>query len=316
MKIYNDRIWMDVTCEFFFHFRDSLRLLNPFHSFCFMVKPFLLRISFLFVCLPAFVYAQPGVWQSAGAGTAASARAQAGISGDFWTLFGNPAGMASLTSAAVGTHVEQRFALKELSAAQGGIVLPFGGNQAIGAKVSWFGLGDFGEGRYGLSYAIAPLKGFRFGSSLNWYQTVIPTQGSGSSLYLDVGIQVDVSSRVTLGAFGVNVNRATLRNLGEGSPLPSLLQAGVAFKVSDQLTLLSDVVQELEGPLSVRAGFDYHPSEMLYLRMGVQTGPTAASGGIGLQVNQLRIDLASSYQPLVGFTPHLALTYAWNSTAK
>lgn len=259
--------------------------------------------------LPLFLLAQPAVWSPAGAGIAATARAQAGMNGNFWSLYGNPAGMTGIDALTAGTHVEQRFALRELSAAQGGIVVPIGENQAIGARISWFGLGEFGEGRYGLSYSIEPLEGVRIGSSINYYQTIIPAVGSGHSFFVDVGIQVDVTDRLTIGAFGVNLNRATIQNLGEGSPLPTMIQAGLAFEASDQVRLMADISQELEGSLSLKAGIEYQPTDILYLRAGTQTGPATVSAGFGLQLGQLQVDFASNYQALLGFTPHIGLTY-------
>lgn len=281
------------------------------------MKPVCLRfLLFPLTVLPLFLLSQPAVWSPAGAGVAATAGAQAGMSGNFWSLYGNPAGMVGTTSLTFGTHVEQRFALRELSAAQGGIVFPIGDNQAIGARVSWFGLGEFGEGRYALSYSIEPLEGVRIGSSINYYQTVIPSIGSGQSLFVDVGIQIDVTPTLTIGAFGVNLNRATIRNLGEGSPLPTMIQAGLAFRASDQVRLMADVSQELDGPLSLKAGIEYQPTEILSLRAGTQTGPSTVSAGFGLQLGQLQLDFASSYQALLGFTPHIGLTYQLGNHAK
>lgn len=266
--------------------------------------------------LPLFLLSQPAVWSPAGAGIAATAGAQAGMSGNFWSLYGNPAGMSGVSGLSFGTHVEQRFALRELSAVQGGMVAPIGENQAIGARISWFGLGEFGEGRYALSYSIEPLEGVRIGSSITYYQTIIPTIGSGRSLFVDVGIQVDVTEKLTIGAFGVNLNRATIQNLGEGSPLPTMIQAGLAFRASEKVTLMTDVSQELEGPLSLKAGIEYQPTDILYLRVGTQTGPSTVSAGFCLKMGQLQLDFASSYQALLGFTPHIGLTYQLGKNAE
>ena len=76
--------------------------------------------SFLLLMVLGGTFAQPGEWAVAGASTAGSARAQAGLSGHFWALFANPAGLARLDQTTMGTHLEQRFALAELSAAQAG----------------------------------------------------------------------------------------------------------------------------------------------------------------------------------------------------
>ncbi len=271
-----------------------------------------LSLRCLLLCtllLPISLWSQPAVWSASGAARAATARAQAGVSGDLWSLFGNPAGIVGIGSMAFGTHIEQRFALQELSAAQGGMVIPISERQTIGAKISWFGLGEFGEGRYGISYSIQPLEGVRIGTSLNAYQMVIPSQGTGRSLYLDAGVQVEATDRFTIGAFAVNLNRAEIQRLGEGSPLPAMIQAGLAFEASDQVLLLADVAQEIDGPLSLKAGLEYQPADILYIRAGFQTAPSAVSGGLGLNLQQLRLDLAVSYQPLLGFVPHLSLTY-------
>ena len=148
-----------------------------------------LLIIILVIGSPLFLMSQPAVWSPAGASTAATAGAQAGVSGSFWSVFGNPAGMNGVTGLTVGSHVEQRFSIREMSAAQIGMVNPIGERQAIGAKVSWFGLGNFGEGRYGISYSIMPLPNFRIGTGINFYQSVIPSQGSGQAIYADIGLQ-------------------------------------------------------------------------------------------------------------------------------
>lgn len=281
------------------------------------MNSFCLRSSLCCLALlPALLYAQPAVWSPAGAGVAATARAQAGASGSFWGLYGNPAGMIGLSGITVGTHGEQRFALRELSAAQGGVVIPMGEHQALGARISWFGLGEFGEGRYALSYSAEPLEGVRIGSSVSYYQTVIPTVGSGRSLLFDVGIQVDVTPTLTIGAFGVNVNRGQIQGLGEGSALPTMIQAGLAFTASEKVRLLADVSQELDGPTSLRAGIVYQPTDILYLRAGAQTGPSTVSAGVGLRMGQLQLELSSSYQALLGVTPHIGLTYQLGTHAE
>lgn len=271
---------------------------------------------FSLTIFPLFLLSQPAVWSPAGAGVAATSGAQSGMNGNFWSLYGNPAGMSGVAGLSFGTHVEQRFALRELSAVQGGMVAPIGDNQAIGARISWFGLGEFGEGRYALSYSIEPLEGVRIGSSISYYQTIIPTVGSGRSLFVDMGIQVDVTEKLTIGAFGINLNRATIQNLGEGSPLPTMIQAGLAFQASEKVTLMTDVSQELEGPLSLKAGIEYQPTSILYLRVGTQTGPSSVSAGFGLKMGQLQLDFASSYQALLGFTPHIGLTYQLEKNAE
>ena len=271
--------------------------------------PFLKTWGFLVFFFPLLSMSQPAVWSPAGASTAATAGTQAGISGSFWGLFGNPAGMIGIGQLTIGSHVEQRFSIREMSAAQIGVVSPIRENQAFGARVSWFGLGNFGEGRYAISYSIEPLEKFRIGTSFNIYQSVIPSQGSGQTIFADVGLQYDVTSNLTLGMFAVNANRARLRNLGEGSPLPTLLQAGLSFKASEEVTLMADISQEVAGPLSLRAGMQYQPTEILIIRAGVRTGPSAVSAGFGLKFDSLLLDVSADYIPLLGFSPHIGLIY-------
>lgn len=259
--------------------------------------------------LPFVAMSQPAVWSPAGASTAATSGAQAGLNGSYWGLFGNPAGMSGIQHLTIGSHVEQRFAIREMSAAQIGVASPIGETQAIGARVSWFGLGNFGEGRYAFSYSITPIEKFRIGASLNLYQSVIPSQGSGQAVFADVGLQYDVTGNLTLGLFAINANRARLRNLGEGSPLPTLLQAGLSFNASEEVTLLADVSQEVAGPLSLRAGIQYQPSDILFIRAGVRTGPSAVSAGFGLTFDAFILDVSADYIPLLGFSPHIGLTY-------
>lgn len=263
----------------------------------------------LFLICPLILLSQPAVWSPAGAANIATAGAQAGLNSSFWSLFGNPAGMSGLEAITIGSHVEQRFSIREMSAAQIGIVAPIGDKQAAGLRISWFGLGTFGEGRYAISYSISPLEHLRIGTSLSFYQTVIPSQGSGRSVFIDLGIQYDLSDQLTLGMFAVNANRAVVQNLGDSSPLPSLIQAGLRFKASEEVTLVADIGQEVNAPLTLRAGIHYHPADRLLIRAGVRTGPSAVSAGIGLKFESFLLDMTAEYIPILGLSPHVGFTY-------
>ena len=79
---------------------------------------------------------------------------------------------------------------------------------------------------------------------------------------------------------------------------------------------------ELEKDLNqkniVKIGIEYKPINSFYIRMGIATNPSLSCFGIGINLKQFKVDIASSYHSTLGLSPQIGLTYQFGKkkTAK
>lgn len=272
----------------------------------------MIRLWVLFwtiIYFSASVYSQIDLPAASGGRAVGMGKAYAGVGGDFWALYHNPAGIAGIQAPQIGVYAEQRFLLSALSFAQAGFVAPFYQNQAFGISVSSFGFNAYQENSAALSYGIEVLNKIRIGAELKYANLSIQEQGSDGALVVQVGVQTQINSSLSLGFSAYNVNRAGLNVQGPEEIIPGIIRGGLAYQPSDQVLLVFDVVKDIDHPLSYRGGLEYSLNELIRARAGVSTEPLSLNAGIGLEWKELSVDFASSYTERLGYSPHFSLAY-------
>ncbi|MGH1339516.1 MAG: hypothetical protein ACRBFS_25590 [Aureispira sp.] len=276
------------------------------------MKPFLL--SLFFSCCTLGLFAQNGIPQNAGARGAALSNAALTFT-DINSIFTNQAGLGYLEQVSFTAYGERRFLFANgLNSFLVGAALPHKKIGTVGLSLHYFGYGQYNEQKIGLSYAKKLFKRFSIGAQFNYLATRIGEYGTAHNITFELGILSKVTEHFHLAAHAFSPIRVEMPN---GDVIPSIFKVGGAYIPSKQLRLTAEVEKDLERPLNGRFGIEYHPLPVLYLRAGVSTTPVMASFGLGLHLNALRIDIASSYHQVLGFTPSLSLSYVVGSkTAK
>lgn len=96
----------------------------------------------------------------------------------------------------------------------------------------------------------------------------------------------------------------------DSEPLESVFGIGLNYQPSKGLIIMAEVEAEFDFDPRYKIGIDYSFSEAFSLRVGAHTEPTTISLGIGLKLGeQFKIDIASTYQTILGITPGLGLRY-------
>ncbi len=246
-----------------------------------------------------------GGGRSSGMGNATTA-----LRGDAWAS-SNPSTLGTLSGRAVSFFTSQTFGLSELQYSAFQYVEPFGFG-SIGASISTFGFADYRDTRLGLTFA----RGFTFGSSRKAYlgvdffygQVAISEYGSTGLIGVSFGGLVEVSDVFD---FGFSIQNLNSPSLGEQDELPRVLSTGIQYSASDVVSVVADVQQEVDRPLMVRGGIEFHPVRALYLRTGVGTKPTRFSGGVGVRAGLLAVDIAAQRHDILGWTPAGGLSLLW-----
>ena len=227
---------------------------------------------------------------------------------DLWSIRHNPAGLAGLETPMAGIYFQSHWLSPDLTMKGLAAATPLG-QGTLGLTVNDFGYELYREQRFGLAYAM------RFGEALRAsvqfdYLGVRLGEGYGntSAITAGLGMQARITEKLWIGAHLYNPNRAEL-----GGPtnerVPTVLRAGMGYTFSDKLTVTGEAAKDIDREASYRAGIEYHPTEVLYLRTGVSTGPVQGHGGIGLRLKRLDVDLAVSFRSTLGATPQVNVNY-------
>ena len=279
-----------------------------------MVMRFLRVLVFLCLALGPVLSWAGNENQPIGARRVGLGSAYAGIRGDFWQLFMNPAGIAGVQAPQAGAYFEQRYLLSELNSGAAGFVYPFQGRHFAGVDFGGFGFGSYNEARIGLTYATTLFEKLSLGAKFNFSRTSITNYGSASALYLDLGLNLEIVEGLNLGARIFNANQANL-DTEIGEQIPSTLDVGLAYQVTDRVLVVADVQKQENFPLSVRGGLEYGLLDILNVRAGASTEPVTVNFGLGLDYKNVMVDFTNSIHEYLGYTPSFSLSYRFNAPA-
>lgn len=249
--------------------------------------------------------------QASGARRAGLGQAYAGVRGDFWQLFMNPAGMTGLEAPQVGAYFEQRYLLSELNYGTAGFIYPFKERHYAGIDFSGFGFGSYNEARIGLAYATTLFERLSVGAKFNYSRTSIENYGSAGAVFFDLGLNLEIIEGLSMGARIFNANQADLQaEIGE--QIPTTIDIGGAYQVTDRVLFVMDVQKQVNFPVSFRGGIEYGVLDFLQVRAGVSTEPVTVNFGFGLDYKGLEFDFSNSLHEYLGYTPSLSLSYRFN----
>ena len=269
------------------------------------MRKYLLSLFFVGTVLMSF--AQNGIPQNAGARGAGMANASLTFT-DINSIFTNQAGLGYLEHLSFTAYGERRFLPADgLNSFLFGAAYPHKSIGTIGLSVHYFGYDRYNEQKIGLAYARKLFKRMSIGAQFNYIATRIGGgYGTAHSFTFEIGILAKVTKHFHLAAHAFSPARIELRN---GDALPSIFKLGAAYLPSDKVRLTAEIEKDLENPFNGRFGVEYNPISILYIRAGVSTSPLMASFGLGIHMKGLKIDVATSYHTVLGFTPSLSLTY-------
>ena len=266
-----------------------------------------LLLSTLFtLLLSSMLLAQNGIPQNASARGAGMANASLTFT-DINSLYVNQAGLGFLENLSFSVYGERRIIGADgLNCFLVGVAYPHEKIGTFGLSLHYFGYDTYNEQKIGLAYARKLTKHFSIGAQFDYLGTRIGEYGTAHSFTFELGVLARVTKHFHLAAHVFSPLQVQLPN---GDKLPSVFKLGGAYIPSSKVRIAAEIEKDLENPFVGRFGVEYHPIPALYIRAGVATTPIVGSFGLGLKVKSLRIDLATSYHIVLGFTPSLGLSY-------
>lgn len=261
----------------------------------------MLKILIILLSLPVInIYGQQlllnaGAANESLAGVAAVAR-------DEWSLWRNPAGLASIEGARMS------FGMRHVSninvSTKSAIV-------AVNTRAGTFATGmlAFGDELYNeqaWSLGFAHTIGItNLGIRADALQMRIDGLGVRRTYGATIGASTAIGARLIIGAVARNVN---LPKWIDGQPLPVVLNAGLLFIPSDNFLLVAEVEKNTDFDPTLKAAFEYSLQKKFFVRTGFNLFPTVAFGGMGLKVWRLGFDYALRWNYITGYAQQVSVS--------
>jgi hypothetical protein len=228
---------------------------------------------------------------------------------DVWSYHHNPAANARLKQWGVGVSYENRFLLKELQTQSFAWALPIKkGVLSVGAQM--FGYTQFRSIKSGVGYSLALTDLISIGTQINVHQIRLG-QGYGNTLKAtgEAGILAKIKEGWNLGFSVYNFSRTLLSPYQEDR-LTTLMRLGTSYRFSEKLLVCAEAEKNIDFPLRGKMGLEYQPMKVLAFRTGFSTNPIELDAGMGYCHKELfYLDLGSSFNQYVGWSPNISFTY-------
>lgn len=243
-----------------------------------------------------------------GARTQGMAGCGTALNSDVWGVQNNQASLAGLQSIQAGVFYESRFLMSELGmkAFAAGVPTKYG---SFGLNVNSFGYSQYREMKTGIAYARQLGERFSMGVQLDYFNTRIgENYGSTSAVGGEIGILAEPVKNLTLGLHLFNPTRTKLTG-NTTERIPTIMRFGLSYKFSDQVFVITEAEKDVDYKTAFRAGIEYRPLPAFYIRAGAASGPGLVSMGFGVALKKFRLDIASSFHSVLGFSPSVGLQY-------
>lgn len=248
--------------------------------------------------------------QNSPAGSRSAAMGNASVNlQDIWSSYNNQAGLAWLKGVQVGAFYENRFILPELSRQGFAVSVPFNKIGTFGFNFNRFGYSQYNENKFGVCYARKFGEVFSLGVqiNLNWIH-IGDVYGDLVTATGELSFQVKPIKNWIISGHVFNPTRTPLADFQRES-IPTIFRLGTSYQFHEK------VIASIEGEASIeylptfRAGVEYRPIKLLYLRAGINTYPMSPTFGFGVYVKKFQLDAAALWNPLLGFSPQVSLSY-------
>lgn len=221
----------------------------------------------------------------------------------------NPGALGFLDKGTAGLTYESRYALKELQSQSFAIAVPLKVG-VISAGGQFYGYDAYRTTRAGVGYSMKLFESISAGVQINYLGMSFGSSyyGRKHGISAEFGALAKITDQVNVGFSIVNLTRSKLSEFKD-ERFGTLMRLGVSYKVIEELLLVGELEQEIAFKTRVRAGIEYHPIDLLYIRAGVQGAPIDLAFGFGLKYKGYKLDLSTQYNQILGWSPAISFLF-------
>lgn len=227
---------------------------------------------------------------------------------DFWAISHNQAGLANITEVTAGFYFENRYLTREMSFGAAALAVPAAGG-VLGISTTWFGFSHYHETKTGVTYARAFGSRLSAAVQLNYLYTFIgDNNGRAGILAAEAGMIYELLPRLYVGAHLFNFTQSRLPAVAD-EPVAAVLRLGASYFFAENLLLSVETEKDINQDPVFKTGIEYQIIQDIYVRAGLGTQPATNAFGFGIKTGNLKIDLASSFHQVLGYSPQVSLLY-------
>lgn len=265
------------------------------------------RLLFFTLLIPSLLHAG-GDNTPLGARSAGIGHASVALGGDLWSAHNNQAGLAFIREVQAGIFYENRFLVKALSMKALAVAIPVK-RGTFGLDANMFGYTQYSEAKAGISYAMPFGEKFAAAVQLDYLSVRIgENYGRTSSFTGEIGFMARPVKNLWVGGHLYNPIRSKIASFNN-ERAPTIFRFGGNYSFSEKVFLSAELEKDVDFKASIRGGIEYHPVKEFYLRAGGGSHPGSTAFGFGIELKKFRLDLASSFHSVLGFTPHVGIQY-------
>src|SRR5690606_24280455 len=204
-------------------------------------------------------------------------------------------GIALLENMQFGIASQSHFFSSEIQSQALFIACPLASSHVVAFSVNSYGIKKVSN--------LLTLRGVytkRFGHlvsgaiSVNGHRYHVTNYQDDKTFSLDLGFQYYVSDYITVGAFTRNVTKSKYQD-NILQYIPAEFGIGFCYVLSRELRLACDTYYDKYKALDCRGGVEYAVDAKIFIRGGIATLPMQYFGGVGLTLDKLHVDIASSF---------------------
>ncbi len=299
-----------VFCTFKKHLRSTIKLLLlNFRLFLRCNESWVMKIGSSFILFLFFLGAEAMAQIES---MPVSGRASSGwsyTSKNIQSSFANQAGLSEIRGFSAAGYAEQTFLLPDFYNVGLAVALPAGDFSAMGINFNSYGIEEFRQNRIGLAYGMKMGPDFSLGAQIDWYQMSIDNYGQANQLSFRLGFIYDLFSDFSV---GIHIANPLGLEIHENSPLPSVFNIDLEWRISDQLVVGGGLVKDIDYDIGFKAAIHYHIHPSVTVILGTITEPSSVSFGVLFNLSEWQIQSAAAYHQPLGFSPSAGFSYQKN----
>jgi hypothetical protein len=235
-------------------------------------------------------------------------------SNQFNDVFGakaNAASLSTLKQSGVGVYGERRFMLEELNMYSMSAALRTHSG-TFGLSGSYFGFAESNQTQLSLSYGRKIAQTIDIGASFHYHAiSQAGIYGNSSAITGSLSMLLHLSEKITAGFNVYNPFRAQWSKTTDEERLPSRYTFGLGYDASEKFYMTAELEKEEGQEVNVNLALHYQFIPQLFIRGGIASLTSSYFAGLGIQLSDFRVDLATSVHPQLGVTPGVVLLYSF-----
>lgn len=228
---------------------------------------------------------------------------------DAFSFTTNQAALVGSKSLSAGVYGERRFMLAENNVYAAVLTVPAKRLGSFGFDLTYAGFSEFNENNIGLAYAKSLGSKVDVGIQFNYYGYRISGYGNASAINFEGGAIFHLTDRLHAGIHTYNPVGGKVGKSGE-EKLAAVHKVGLGYDASGNFYFGAEIIKEEQQPVNVIAGMQYRFAKQFFARGGFRSDTGSGFGGVGISWSSLRLDVAASYHPQLGFSPGIMLIYS------